>query len=131
MTFRLPSLPSPAVFRVHPRRLLVAPRVEVTWSGPAGAEVAVHGLVCGVCAARTRSALLAVPGVQDACVDLDAGTATLSLAPGARLEAGGMERAMQGALEHVVLGMAARRIIERIAGTLRAVRPRRVERRGR
>lgn len=38
---------------------------------------AVDGLVCTVCAARTRTALLALPGVTEAAVDFQAGRALI------------------------------------------------------
>lgn len=107
-----------SLHRLHLRRLLVAPRVAVAASTPAGAEVRVDGLVCGVCALRTAAALRSVRGVQDACVDLDAGRATLSLAPGAVVD----PVAMQRALERVVIAMPLRRRIERLVATLRTRR---------
>jgi len=107
--------------RVHFRRLLAAPRVEVVSAGPGAAQVVVHGLVCDVCAARTRAALTSVPGVEDACVDLDAACASVTLAPGATVDAAAMQRSMQGALERVVVGMTLRRGIERLVSRLRAV----------
>lgn len=100
--------------RLHLHRLLVAPRVQITRATPDAADVTVHGLVCGVCALRTRAALLSVPGVREACVDLRAGTATLRLAPGAAPD----ERALQRALEGVVIAMPVRRAMERWSGRL-------------
>ncbi len=95
--------------RVHPARLLLAPRVEVTRADADTVDLAVAGLVCGVCASRTQAALRALPGVEEACVDLDAGSARLRLAPGASLEAGALDRA----LARAVIAMPARRAIER------------------
>ena len=90
-----------------------------------------HGLVCGVCAARTHAALRAIPGVLEIRVDLDAGCATLALAPGAELDASAMQRS----LERVVIGMPVRRVLqrwnERLVMVLRAIRPRLGEGRGR
>jgi len=90
----------------------------------------VHGLVCGVCALRTRAALESVAGVREACVDLDAGTATLALASGAALDASAvraMQRDMQRALDRVVVAMPVRRAIQRTADALRAMGSRRAE----
>ena len=98
--------------RLHPGRLLVAPRVELTPS-----EVRVHGMVCAVCAARTRSALESATGVEDAQVDLEAGTVQLRLAPGTRLD-GALETALQQAVEAVVIGMGARRWVAGLARVL-------------
>ncbi len=116
--------------RLHPRRLLSAPRVEVTSVAAGAAQVTVHGLVCGVCALRTRAALESVAGVREACVDLDAGTATLALASGATLDASSvraMQRDMQRALDRVVVAMPVRRAIQRTADALRAMGSRRAE----
>lgn len=108
--------------RLHPRRLLTAPRVEVTAVAPGSAQVTVHGLVCGVCAMRARTALERVPGVSEACVDLEGGTATLSIAAGADLD-GRMQDEMQRALDRVVVAMPVRRAIARIVDALRAIGP--------
>ena len=104
--------------RVHPARLLVAPRLEVTRTGGDTVDLAVAGLVCGVCAVRTRSALLALPGVEEACVDLDTGSAQLRLAPGATVEADALERA----LARAVIAMPARWAIERLVRAMRGGR---------
>ena len=109
--------------RLHPARLLVAPRLELTSAGEecaAEVTVVVHGLVCGLCAARTRSALLATPGVAAARVDLEGGTATLRLRRGGGIDAAAMQRSF----DRVVLGRAARRAVERVADAARAVRAR-------
>ena len=84
----------------------------------ATADLRVDGLVCGVCAARTAAALRSVAGVQDAGLDLDAGRATLMLAPGARVDVAAMQRAV----ERVVIGLPLRRRIERLAAALRTLR---------
>lgn len=105
---------------LHPKRLLRAPRVSVVEplgdasaaSGPPEVALRVDGLVCSVCAARTASALRRVPGVEDARVDLAAGQAHVRLAPGVVPD----EAAMQRAVERVVVGMGARRWLERAAG---------------
>ncbi|PKN80698.1 MAG: hypothetical protein CVU47_08840 [Chloroflexi bacterium HGW-Chloroflexi-9] len=105
---------------LHPNRLLRAPRVSVVEpldpaaAVPGRSEVAlrVDGLVCSVCAARTASALRRVPGVEEVRVDLAAGQAHVRLAPGVVADA----EAMQRAVEQVVVGMSARRWLERAAG---------------
>ena len=96
--------------RLHPARLIAAPRVEVISTNEREIGLAVHGLVCGVCAARTEAALLATPGVDAACVDLDAGTARVTMAHGAPVSADAMQRS----LERVVVAMPLRRGIERM-----------------
>ncbi|GMU41407.1 MAG: hypothetical protein AMXMBFR23_22730 [Chloroflexota bacterium] len=95
-----------------PSRLRHAPRVRLAGSAAVtdGAlEVRVDGLVCGVCAARTASALRSVPGVEAATVDLAAGRASVRLREGAAPD----EAAMQAAVERVVIGMGVRRWLER------------------
>ena len=100
---------------IHPRRLLTAPRLRVTSEGARRSELAIDGLVCGVCASRTERALLAVPGVEGASVDLDRGCATIEhgdAAPDlARLAA---------AVDGVVIARPWRLRIETWAASLRA-----------
>ncbi len=62
---------------IHLRRLLTAPRLRVTSTGGRRSELAIEGLVCGVCASRTERALRSVPGVEGASVDLASGSATI------------------------------------------------------
>ena len=62
---------------IHPRRLLTAPRLRVTSEDERRSELAIDGLVCGVCASRTERALRSVPGVEGASVDLARGCATI------------------------------------------------------
>ncbi len=107
--------------RLHPARLIVAPRVEVTSTTGREVKVAVHGLVCGVCAVRTESALRATPGVEAACVDLDAGTARIVVASGAA-GASVTAAAMQRSLDRVVVAMPLRRALERIVTAWRSRR---------
>lgn len=40
-------------------------------------ELTVSGMTCGHCEKAVQSALKSVPGVQDVCVDLKGGTATV------------------------------------------------------
>ena len=63
--------------RIHPRRLLTAPRLRVTSGDERRSKLAIAGLVCGVCASRTERALQNVPGVERASVDLASGSATI------------------------------------------------------
>lgn len=93
----------------HVDRIVDAPRVTVGANDPR--ELALRGVVCGVCAARTRSALLRVPGIESVVVDLASSTARVRYAPGAQVD----EATMQRALERAVIGMGARRAIERVA----------------
>ena len=62
---------------LHLRRLLTAPRLRVSSRGKGGSDLAIDGLVCGVCASRTERALRSVPGVTSASVDLACGTARI------------------------------------------------------
>ena len=63
--------------QLHPRRLLTAPRLRVTSKGAWRSELAIDGLVCGVCASRTERALRSIPGIERASVDLASGCATI------------------------------------------------------
>ncbi|MYB42614.1 MAG: cation transporter [Chloroflexi bacterium] len=63
--------------RIHPRRLLTAPRLRVTSEDERRSRLAIAGLVCGVCANRTERALRSIPGVRNASVDLASGSATI------------------------------------------------------
>lgn len=95
-----------------PSRLRSAPRVRLAHATPAASgvlDVRVDGLVCGVCAARTASALRSVPGVEAATVDLATGRASVRLREGATAD----EAAMQAAVERAVIGMGVRRWLER------------------
>ncbi len=65
--------------RIKWRRVLVLPRARLLRAerGAEGqtAELAIEGLVCDLCAARVQRALLALPGVEEARVDLESGRA--------------------------------------------------------
>ena len=65
------------LLQIHPRRLLTAPSLRVTAQCARRSELAIDGLVCGVCASRTERALRSVPGVEGASVDLARGCATI------------------------------------------------------
>lgn len=74
------------------------------------------GVVCGVCAMRSEAAFRGTDGVETASVDLDTQRATLHLSP----DAGSLSRdALQQSLEDAVVGMTARRWLERLAAGLR------------
>lgn len=106
-------------FRFHVGRLTQAPRIDMASEAGASGEasertLALRGVVCGVCAARTESALRSVPGVESATVDLEGSRARLRLSPGAEVDAVALQRALEG----VVVGMGVRRRIEGLAGRL-------------
>jgi copper chaperone CopZ len=104
--------------RVLPRRLFVCPQVKVGASqGPednARTTLRVEGLLCSLCAARTRVALESLPGVWAAQVDLDAGRATIE-----------HNRALAGtpalvkAVESAVVLRPLRRLLATVAGRWR------------
>lgn len=79
---------------VHLRRLRTMPALRVLARADASTQFAVEGLVCGVCAARTRSALAAVPGVRSVRVDLERGTAEVEHEPDVRPDEATLERAL-------------------------------------
>ncbi|MFA7297588.1 MAG: heavy metal-associated domain-containing protein [Dehalococcoidia bacterium] len=103
------------LLRVHPSRLASAPRLrvlgsavaDVTSSEGATQHLAVDGLVCAVCAARTAHALRAVPGVRAVRVDLDRGTAEVEV------DTPVSPAALKAALASVVVAPGARRAMER------------------
>ncbi len=113
------SLPSSSVLsarlRVYPLRLLRAPRLRpctpLDDQRPGHTTLAIEGLVCGLCAARARDALAAVPGVDEARVDLRRGVVELwharSKPPDARM----LARALDG----VVIARGVRRALAALA----------------
>ena len=103
-------------FRLHLGRFLEAPRIEVDPPGQTGATFRLRGVVCGLCAVRTESALAATPGVEGVTVDLGRSRATVHASPGATVDA----RALQRALEGAVVGMRIRRQIERTVERVRS-----------
>jgi len=100
---------------VHVSRIAEVPHVVAAPPMAGEQTVAVRGLVCGVCAMRTASALRSIPGVESAQVDLRTAQATLRLAPGASVNNEELQRSLEG----VVIAMPLRRIIARIAATVR------------
>ena len=59
-------------------------------------EVPVLGMTCGRCVRAVTEAIAAVPGVESATVDLQAGRASVSVDPGAATRES-VERAIRGA----------------------------------
>ena len=102
------------LLRIHPSRLASVPRLRVLAVEDATLRLAVDGLVCGACAARTASALRAVPGVRSARVDLDRGTAEVMTSGAAPIGA------LEAALASVVVAPRARRALERAVEWWRA-----------
>ena len=105
--------------RIRPRRLLSYPRVTVRRfergdGDCTEAVLSIDGLVCDVCAARTRRALGGLPGATAAEVDLETGAATVSFAgqPAS-------EEAMTQAVEGEVLLRPARRWLARLSAIRR------------
>ena len=97
-----------ARFLALPHRLLIFPHLGSTRHEGDRSTIAVEGLVCSVCASRTRTAFARIPGVQAVEVDLERGEAVLLHdAPRDR-------RALEQALEAVVVLPGARRLIERV-----------------
>jgi copper chaperone CopZ len=82
------------LFTVHLRRLRTMPALRELAHGDGSTRYAVDGLVCGVCAMRTHSALADVPGVRAVHVDLERGIAEVEHAPGERPDAATLERAL-------------------------------------
>lgn len=76
-----------------------------------GERVALRGVVCSVCAVRTRQALESVPGVASVDVDLASSEARVRYVTGALPN----EAALQRALDRVVVGVGIRRWIEHAA----------------
>ena len=104
MPAMMPALGSPGFY---PLRLLRAPALRIVSRSPGVTVLAVDGLVCRLCAARTRVALAAVPGVEGASVDLASGLVELRHrgATGPQLDC--VSRALDG----VVVARAARRAL--------------------
>ena len=102
---------------LHLRRLLTAPRLRVSSRGKGGSDLAIDGLVCGVCASRTERALRSVPGVTSASVDLACGTARIEHG-----EAAPDLAQLAEAVERVVIARPWRLRIEAWATRLRGLR---------
>jgi len=110
-------------YRLYPARLLTAPEARVIGRSSGRSLVAIDGLVCGVCAARTGRALARMRGVAAVEVDLARGVATIEHARAAAddaavddaapdvaaLDVAALERALQGVV-------VAARLRRRLAG---------------
>ena len=99
-----------SALHIRPRRLWTAPEVRTIERGDNSTTFAVDGLVCSLCADRTRDALANVEGVRDVEVDLDRGVAVVEHegdAPGLA--------ALQGALDGAVVARPLRKLLDRLA----------------
>jgi copper chaperone CopZ len=99
---------------IYPLRLLRAPALRVPAGGEGTARLAVDGLVCTLCAARTAAALASVPGVRAVRVDLARGGVDV-VHDGDGLDV----RALAEALEAAVLLPRARRMLQAFGAALR------------
>ena len=99
-----------SALHIHPSRLRTAPAVRAIERGDDRTTFAVDGLVCGLCAARTRTALTGVEGVRSVEVDLERGVAVVE-------HEGDLPRpsVLQGALDRTVIALPVRRLIDRLA----------------
>jgi copper chaperone CopZ len=104
-----------SVFVMHPRRLAVAPSVRVITHNQGETRLAIDGLVCAVCAARTHTALARLPDVRAVSVDLATGTAAVQRAPGATLS----QASLDSALASVVVAPRGRRWLARSVAAIR------------
>lgn len=94
--------------RILWRRWLINPRASVVSRHADVTRVRIDGLVCdAVCAARSRRALEALPGVRRASVDLDRGIATVE---GAAHDDATYQRAIDGVVTMRPLRAALERI---------------------
>lgn len=95
---------------IHPSRLRTAPAVRAIERGEGSTTFAVDGLVCGLCATRTRTALASVEGVRNVAVDLERGLAEVE-------HEGDLPRpaVLQDALDRTVIALPVRRLIDRLA----------------
>lgn len=96
-----------------PRRVLTSPRVVGAPSLLADGSVLVRvdGMVCRLCARRTEAAFRALPGVEAASADLEGGMVRVRCAGMTAPHGGDLQHALEGA----VIGMSARRWLERWA----------------
>ena len=98
-----------SALHIHPSRLRTAPALRAMERGDGSTIYAVDGLVCGLCAARTRSALSDIEGVRNVEVDLERGVAVVE-------HEGDLPRlaAMQGAVDRVVIARPLRKLLDRL-----------------
>ncbi|MXZ46297.1 MAG: heavy-metal-associated domain-containing protein [Chloroflexi bacterium] len=98
-----------SALHVHPSRLRTAPALRAIESDDGSTTFAVDGLVCGMCAARTRSALSGTEGVRGVEVDLERGVAVV------RHEGDPPRLAtMQRAVDRMVIALPVRRLLDRL-----------------
>ena len=103
---------------MHPARVLTAPEARVIERSNGRSVVAIDGLVCALCAARTRVALFQVRGVGAVEVDLERGLATIEHGPAAADGPSPDNAALQRALEGVVVAAGLRRWLAAFAARL-------------
>ncbi len=98
-----------SALQIHPSRLRTAPGLRTIERGEGYTTFAVDGLVCGMCAARTHSALAGVEGVHGVEVDLGRGVAVVR-------HDGDLPRmaTMQRAVDRVVIALPVRRLLDRL-----------------
>ena len=103
-----------SALHIHPSRLWTAPEIRtierILDGSPGCTTFAIDGLVCGLCADRTRDALTGVGGVHGVQVDLERGVAVVEHegdAPGLA--------ALQGALDRAVVARPLRKLLDRLA----------------
>lgn len=98
-----------SALHIHPSRLRTAPALRAVERGNGSTTFAVDGLVCGLCAARTRSALSDIEGIRTVEVDLERGVAVVEHQgdpPGLA--------AMQQAVDRVVIARPLRKLLDRL-----------------
>ncbi|MDE2695998.1 MAG: heavy metal-associated domain-containing protein [Chloroflexota bacterium] len=98
-----------SALQIRPSRLRTAPRLRTVERGEGHTTFAVDGLVCGMCAARTRSALSDVEGVRGVDVDLERGVAVVRHDDDPPRMA-----TMQRAVDGVVIALPVRRLLDRL-----------------
>ncbi len=112
------------MFRLIPHRLLVEPKATITRLEAAAdstrAILRIDGLLCSACAANVCRALEAVPGVQNASVDLDSALASVTFDPAAA-----NPEKLVHAVEGTVIFRPLRRLLARIGQRAHGERQRR------
>ncbi len=99
--------------RVHWRRLFHMPRTRLLGSDGETVQLRIEGLVCDICALRARQGLLSLPGVREAEVDLESGTATV------RAQAPLSAQILEEAVGRTVLFPRLRRLLDRARRAVR------------
>ena len=98
-----------SALHVRPSRLRTAPTLRAVERGDGSTTFAVDGLVCGLCATRTRSALSDIEGVRNVEVDLERGVAVVEHEGDPPPLA-----AMQQAVDRVVIALPVRKLLDRL-----------------